>query len=392
MTFFSFIQPNDVASPRGIATRLAWVPCVIFAVTAAAACSRNAGLIMSIDSSMATPDVVDEVGITLMNSDGNVFFSNTVALKAGARLPPLDLGVAPSDGPIRGVVVGFRRGAPQVFREAVATSPEAALQLLQVGLDWENWGSATLEALPGASVTARDAPKLLADSNQGRTRVYHSGRWVRNSCLAGETPLGGICASALETGLPDYNADLELGGPERRCFDTDACMSGGYEVLPPQAIGKTCTTQLSSAVQTWIGNGDRLNVSVEAELDPGTTRLMASSKSREGSRLDGWRLEANGKLVLPLTFCMPDPAWVMPVLGKAPTATTYDWVWSGPKKVLLSTRCASKKRDRPVCQKGGALKSVDVAATQGNIPQQPILPRGVSQEFFVNLRHVVEPS
>ena len=324
---------------------------------------------MSVDSTMATPDVVDEVGITLMTRDGNVFYSNTVDLRVAGRLPPLDLGVAPSAGPIRAIAVGFRAGAPKVFREAIGTAPDTALQLLQVGLDWENWGSATLEAIPGVGTSA-DVVHLAAESTQGRTRVYFKGRSVRSACAAEMTPLGGICASAIESNLAEYSEDLERGGPDRRCFDTDACMAGGYTLVQPLAVGKVCTVQLSPDLKKWVtDSGENFNVAVEGEAAAGVTRLMASTQSRDKTRLDGWWFDKeSGRLSLPLTFCAPDPAWAMPAVGSASTATTYDWVWTGPKRVVLSTRCKAKKRSLPICQKGTSLKPADVKPDQGAMP------------------------
>lgn len=317
---------------------------------------------------MVTPDAIDEVGISLMTTGGSVFYSNAHYLKPGVRLPPLDLGVAPSEGAIRAIAVGFRQGAPKVFREAIATSPEKALQLLQVGLDWENWGSAALESFPSVSASVGDV-SLLADVVQGHTRVYHGARWVRNACPAGQTPLGGICASAEESNLPEYNEDLERGGPGRKCFGIQACMEGGFTLVQPTAVGKTCVAQLGPDVMAWVGDGSALNVAAEVEIVAGTTRVLPTNRNKDPKRLDGWQLDvASAKLSLPLPFCKPDPAWVMPVSGVADTATTYDWAWKPANRVLLSTRCENKTRALPSCQVGGDLTPVDVRPTQGQMP------------------------
>lgn len=339
---------------------------------------------MSIDSSMSTPDVIDEVGVSLITTDGNVFYSNTVVLKAGGVLPPMDLGVAPSDGPIRAVAVGFRKGSPKVFREAVASSPDTALQLLQVGLDWENWGSASLESLPGSTTTSEGVHLLAGEQQQGRTRLSFGGRWVRSMCGAGMTALGGTCQSATEKNLPEYSENLEKGGPGRRCFGVDACMAGGYEVVMPAAVGKVCKVQLSGDVAKWVGDGAKLNVAADVELDAGVTFLAPTNKSPAVERLDGWKLSA-GVLELPLTFCTPDPAWQMPEVGKETDPTkTYDWKWTPPKRVLLSTRCAAKTRQTPVCQKDSKLKPVDVSPDQGAMPvvvkANMLLTRAVSAD------------
>ena len=301
-----------------------------------AACTKNVGLVVAIDSNVSVPDNIDEVGVVLADQDGNVFFSNTYTATGTARITlPAQFGVAPADSIVHVSIVGFQRSAPKVFREAIGRSPDDALAALQMGLDWEDWGSA--ELVPD-SVAASATSVAYMKGPQGRTMVRINGKWISNVCEAGTTSVGGRCVDAHfdASKLPKYKESDVFGGEKRECFPRVACFSDQKK---------------------WIKVDTLPEVSADGRCKITVPNLPEKGSFNVGVRVDriGER-EANKKFIV-IDEATPGTSGGWTRAGNvidAPAALCEGVKLAGrltrPLEVLISTQCATKTRKNPLCE------------------------------------------
>ncbi len=366
----------------------------VAASLAVAACTRNVGLVLAIDTNVSVPDNIDEVAIVLSDDSGSVFYSNTRSARGANPISlPAQLGVAPADNVVHLVVVGFQNGAPKIFREAIGRSPSDVLAALQMGLDWEDWGSA--ELVGSSAPTASDAGATSASLQQGmslladtvsnvRTEVSINGKRIRNTCERGKTSIGGRCVDAnFDPGkLPVYSEALVYGGPDRKCFPRVACFSNPDttavrpNVAKMNAAGDCLVDLQDSAVQLPAGfdpAGSQFNVGVP---DRSEHPILAIDKATPGLA-GGWSIEP-GK---PNVLRVPD------VFCKGIKFGTREP--QRPALLKFTRACDTKTRANPLCE-----NTTSVTNIIGNIPDParvPLPDAGVLPNLDAGLNVIVNP-
>lgn len=334
---------------------------------AVASCSKNVGLVVAIDSNVSVPDNIDEVGVVLADESGNVFFSNTYTARGNAKITlPAQLGVAPADSIVHVSIVGFHRSAPKVFREAIGRSPDDALAALQMGLDWEDWGSAELVSQSPTAVASSTAIGYLdTNGNRGRTTVRINGKEVRNVCDAGLTSVGGRCVDAHFNAakLPKYNESEIFGGEGKKCFPRVACFADAAKRTQLKQTPVLKDGRCMITVDDLPAKGSfNIGVLVKPVGDfEANRKFIVIDEATEGT-LGGWTREGN-TINAPAALCEGAK-----VAGKL----------VAPEAIFVSTQCETKKRKNPLCE--NTLSVPHAMGGSGDPPEQPLSDAGADAE------------
>lgn len=375
---------------------------LVVAAVGGSACTRNVGLVLAVDSNVSVPDNIDEVGIVLTDANGLPFYSQTWRAKGSNPISlPAQMGVAPADTTIHMAVVGFFNGAPKIFREAIGRSPSDALAALQMGLDWEDWGSAELVNPPpvadagavkeagsdGSSMALSfDPGVVLLDGKgaAGHTVVRINGRDIMNTCERGKTSVGGRCIDAnFDAGkLPTYSEDLVYGGANRECFPRVACFENSDMVVERANVAKfdggACVVDLAD-----FSEAKKFRRPLPSEFSPASGmfnvgvpvavgRIIAIDRATPGLA-GGWDVDPKnaGRLVVPDAFC---------------NGVKFGTKEAKAPPVLKFTRaCATKTRKNPLCEntqsvknfvRGGKADPTSVLPDAGVIIVDPIKDAG----------------
>lgn len=322
-------------------------------VLALNACSRNAGLVVAIDSNMSVPENISEVAIVLTDDAGNAFYANSFRPGSSGKISlPAQLGVAPANSAVHFALVGFQGASPKIFREAIGRSPDDVLATLQMSLDWEDWGSAELVS-PSAQAPAADAgtigdggavvpaylPGMALQGGEGseqHTTISVNGKTIRNACVRGQTSIGGRCVDANfdAAKLPAYSEALVYGGDKRQCFPRLACFHKGLrtmEMEPPASLDAAGNCVIPrAAIPKYFG--ESFNVGVRVKEDGRIFPINRKTAGFEG----GWSLEGD-VIIAPRALCMG-------------SAFGNEGKVVKPASLVISSLCESKTRQYPLCE------------------------------------------
>lgn len=289
---------------------------------------KTGGLMLAIQTDMAAPKDVDEVGLYI-TSDGRPIFTDTRQVAPNGEVKfPATLAILGSDdraqAAIRIRTVAFQKTKARVLRDVVTTAPTSRVALMRVPLQWLSDGSVS-----GSSTDLVDAFRQL-----------------QSVCPDGQTSIAGECASAVvdSNKLPDYEPTEVFGGggPEGngQCFEVNDCFAADASATPDLA---TCTLSGrpvtdSTNIALVVNNAGECG---KDKSEVCTSGLVALNRGGEG----GWS-DKNGQIALPASVCR-----------KLQERTIQG--------LLVSTRCPSKTERNPVCSKASVVSGGSTAGTQG---------------------------
>jgi hypothetical protein len=292
--------------------------CLILCAIAGAGACRSDGaapgqLIVSFQSDMAMPDMIDTVHVQVATRGGALVLDNDYPIggKQGQDRVPGTITLVAGNDPSETVTVraaGVKDLKWRTFRELTTTIPLDRVAELRMPIQWLCFDQVQTVSTPDPS--GGTLTRMLSTCDDGFT------------CKAGR------CQPTMvdNTSLPTYTAPEVFGGSDNpndgACYDTIACTEGGTVVTPDAA----CTIPNPHSDQLNIG----LRVAESGICDNSSENTLCFVPLDANSD-EGWTLTTAGDRVQ-LTPGVCDALQARKVLA-----------------VYVSTDCASKNERNPPC-------------------------------------------